>query len=106
MELINGRCLDPVLPFTKTTGWVEEIGDSVPKEILYKEDVVAVFGGWGCGVCVYCKNGYEQMCSFAKWPGITTNGGFAEYVLVDSYRFLVRVQKNSKMATKKVKATS
>ena len=35
---------------------------------------------------------YEQMCSFVKWPGIMTNGGFAEYVLVDSYRFLVKVK--------------
>jgi hypothetical protein len=42
------------------------------EKILNKEDVVAVFGGMRCGVCVYCKN-RAQMCNFVKWPGITTN---------------------------------
>lgn len=84
----------PITPGHEIAGWIEELGDSVPKGIFIKGDMVAVFGGWGCGVCVYCKNGDEQMCSFGKWPGIMTNGGFAEYVLVDSYRFLVNVQKN------------
>ena len=84
----------PITPGHEIAGWIEELGDSVPKGILNKGDMVAVFGGWGCGVCVYCKNGDEQMCSFGKWPGIMTNGGFAEYVLVDSYRFLINVQKN------------
>jgi alcohol dehydrogenase, propanol-preferring len=99
LHLINGDWKDsiplqlPTTPGHEIAGWVEEIGDSVPKGILNKEDMVAVFGGWGCGVCVYCKNGDEQMCNFGKWPGIMTNGGFAEYVLVDSYRFLVNVQK-------------
>ena len=46
------------------------------------------------------------MCNFVKWPGIMTNGGFAEYVLVDSYRFwlmykkakIVIIMKNMKAA--------
>jgi transcription initiation factor TFIIB len=52
--------------------------------------MVVVFGGWGCGVCIHCKSGNEQMCNFAKWPGIMTDGGFAEFVLVDSYTGLTR----------------
>jgi len=50
------------------------------------------FGGWGCGLCIYCKSGDEQLCSFAKWPGLSSlDGGFSEHVLVPLYRFLVNV---------------
>jgi propanol-preferring alcohol dehydrogenase len=72
LHLINGDWKNsiplqlPITPGHEIAGWVEEIGDSVPKGVLNKEDMVAVFGGWGCGVCVYCKNGDEQMCNFGK----------------------------------------
>jgi alcohol dehydrogenase, propanol-preferring len=100
LHLINGDWKNsislqlPTTPGHEIAGWVEETGVSVPKDILNRGDMVAAFGGWGCGVCAYCKNGDEQICNFVKWPGITTDGGFAEYVLVDSYRFLVNIQQN------------
>lgn len=28
-----------------------------------------------------------------RWPGVISNGGFSEYILVPSYRFLVKVDK-------------
>lgn len=49
------------------------------------------YGGWGCGVCIYRKGGDEQSCTYGNWPRIMTNAGFAEYMVVDSYRFLVRL---------------
>ncbi len=54
--------------------------------------MVSVFGGWGCGIYTQCKNGNEQLCNFAKWPGITVDGGFSEYILTDSYRFLIKIE--------------
>jgi propanol-preferring alcohol dehydrogenase len=81
----------PVTPGHEIVGRVNEIGNAVPQQFLKKGDPVAVFGGWGCGMCTYCKGGNEQSCSYANWPGIMTNGGFAEYLVVDSYRFLVRI---------------
>jgi propanol-preferring alcohol dehydrogenase len=81
----------PVTPGHEIVGRVDEIGNAVPQQFLKKGDAVAVFGGWGCGMCAYCKGGNEQSCSYANWPGIMTNGGFAEYLVVDSYRFLVRI---------------
>ncbi len=55
---------------------------------------MAVFGGWGCGTCFFCKNGDEQMCNSAKWPGLSSfDGGYSEYVLVPSYRFVIRVER-------------
>lgn len=81
----------PITPGHEIVGRIEEIGNTVPQQFLKKGDAVAVFGGWGCGMCTYCKGGDEQSCSYANWPGIMTNGGFAGYLVVDSYRFLVRI---------------
>jgi propanol-preferring alcohol dehydrogenase len=71
----------PIIPGYEIAGWVEEIGDLVP-----------VFGGWRCGICIYYKDGDKQLCPYPQWPGIMKNGGFAEYILIDSYRFLVKVE--------------
>jgi hypothetical protein len=47
----------------------------------------AVFGGWGCGVCVQCKAGEEQLCISPTWPGLSSmNGGFADNFLGKSNR--------------------
>jgi alcohol dehydrogenase, propanol-preferring len=98
LHLINGDWKNsillqlPIVLGHEIAGYIEEVGDTVPLGLFTKGDMVVVFGGWGCGVCIHCKSGNEQMCNFAKWPGIMTDGGFAEYVLVDSYRFLVKVQ--------------
>jgi len=97
LHLINGdwqKTLPLNLPKTpghEIAGWVEEIGNGVPTNSIKEGDLVAVFGGWGCGYCLYCKRGDEQMCQFAKWPGLSDyDGGFSEYILLPSHRFLVK----------------
>ncbi len=101
LHLINGEWKD-VLPLTlpktpghEAAGWIEEIGESVPDSALMNEgDLVAVFGGWGCGICKYCKGGDEQLCNFPRWPGLSAyDGSYSEYIMVPSYRFLVNVAK-------------
>ena len=98
LHLINGDWKKsiplqlPRIPGHEIAGWIEEIGDSIPEGLLHKGDMVAVFGGWGCGICIPCKDGNEQLCDFARWPGITVDGGFSEYILVDSYRFLIKTK--------------
>jgi alcohol dehydrogenase, propanol-preferring len=83
----------------EVAGWVEEVGDSVPSPSsaggLVKEDLVAIFGGWGCGACTQCKSGNEQLCNYARYPGVTDDGGYSEYILVPTYRYLVKVDKTS-----------
>jgi alcohol dehydrogenase, propanol-preferring len=109
LHLINGDWRDsiplnlPVTPGHEIAGWVEEIGNAVPKDFIQKGDMVAVFGGWGCGVCLYCKNGNEQCCPVAKWPGIVKDGGFSEYLLVDSYRFLIKVADSKEIVSSRTK---
>ena len=83
-------------------GWVEEIGDSVPLNLLEKGVLVVVFGGLGCGTCIYCKGGDEQMCKYAKWPSLSSfDGGYSEFILVPSYRFIIKVDK-SKIQIQKI----
>lgn len=96
LHLINGHWQKalplklPTIPGHEIAGWVEETGPSVPNTIK-KGDLVAVFGGWGCGYCVYCRRGDEQMCQEAKWPGLSEySGGFSEFISIPSYRFLVK----------------
>ena len=82
----------PKTPGHEVAGWVDEVGESVPKGLFESGDLVAVFGGWGCGVCTVCKRGDEQMCVLAQWPGLSNyDGGYSQYLLVPSYRFLIKV---------------
>lgn len=81
----------PQTPGHEVAGWVEAIGETVPPGLFNKDDLVAVFGGWGCGICTFCKRGDEQLCIHPYWPGLSqSEGGFSEYILVPSYRFLIR----------------
>ena len=86
------KTLDVKLPLTvghETAGYVEDMGESV--QGFSKGDPVAIFGGWGCGICQSCKGGDEQLCFSPRWPGLSRfDGGYAEYIHVPSYRFLVK----------------
>lgn len=88
----------PKTPGHEVAGWVEEIGDTVPQGLFSKDDLVAVFGGWGCGICYFCKSGDEQLCIRPYWPGLSqSEGGFSEYIFVPSYRFLIKAGNRGKL---------
>ncbi|HEX7032969.1 MAG TPA: NAD(P)-dependent alcohol dehydrogenase [Nitrososphaera sp.] len=100
LHLIDGEWKDaiplelPKIPGHENAGWIEEIGDRVPEGLFSKGEPIAVFGGWGCGICTFCKRGDEQLCTAPQWPGLSQrDGGYSEYMLVPSYRFLVKVPK-------------
>ena len=105
LHLINGEWKEvlplklPRTPGHEVAGWIEDMGDSVPDSALMnKGDLVAIFGGWGCGICKYCKSSDEQLCNFPRWPGLSAyDGGYSEYIMVPSYRFLIKVDKQFSM---------
>src|SRR5215208_222985 len=105
LHLINGEWKEvlplklPMTPGHEVAGWIEDMGESVPDSALMnKGDLVAIFSGWGCGICKYCKNGDEQLCNFPRWPGLSAyDGGYSEYIMVPSYRFLINVDKQFSM---------
>lgn len=78
------------LPITmghENTGYVAQLGPEASG--LDLEEPVAVYGGWGCGSCRYCRSGEEQLCDISKWIGIRTPGGYAEFLLVAHSRYLI-----------------
>lgn len=49
---------------------------------------VLVYTPWGCGECRFCLESEEMICPDAREAGLFQDGGYAEYVLVPSRRFL------------------
>ncbi|MGI8607586.1 MAG: alcohol dehydrogenase catalytic domain-containing protein [Gaiellaceae bacterium] len=49
---------------------------------------VLVYTPWGCGECRFCARTEEMICPDAQEAGLFQDGGYAEYVLVPSRRFL------------------
>jgi D-arabinose 1-dehydrogenase-like Zn-dependent alcohol dehydrogenase len=51
----------------EVAAWVEEVGDSVPSASSLgtplKGDLVAIFGGWGCGACVSTARVVTSSCA-------------------------------------------
>jgi len=62
----------------------EFVGEVVEKGSAVKGfeigDRIVVNPNTYCGVCEACRNGYRNHCTNMKLMGITTPGGFAEYV--------------------------
>jgi L-iditol 2-dehydrogenase len=61
-------------------GTVEELGRGTKG--FRVGDRVAVAPGHGCGRCVYCRNGMENVCIDARPSiGYASSGGFAQYIV-------------------------
>ena len=82
-------------PFTlghENAGWVHSMGAGVTGFEL--GEPVAVYGPWGCGVCIRCRTGAENYCDNAATipfagGGLGAHGGMASLLLVPSARLLV-----------------
>jgi NAD+-dependent secondary alcohol dehydrogenase Adh1 len=70
----------------ENAGWVEAVGDAVTSVSV--GDQVIVHPLATCGVCGGCRHGEDMYCSTSAFPGVNTDGGYAEY-LRTSQRSLV-----------------
>ena len=79
----------PVIPGHEIVGTVTEIGSTV--QGIAVGDNVLVYPWIGCGVCVACRVGNDNLCDAPRSLGVFQNGGYAEYVLVPHFKFLAKV---------------
>jgi NAD+-dependent secondary alcohol dehydrogenase Adh1 len=71
----------PVVLGHENAGWVHAVGDDVTAARV--GDAVLVYPAFTCGLCVPCRSGYDMLCERHGFTGLTRDGGFADYVLVD-----------------------
>jgi NAD+-dependent secondary alcohol dehydrogenase Adh1 len=79
------------LPYTighENAGWVHAVGSAVTN--LAEGDKVILHPLVTCGLCRACRSGDDVHCEASAFPGIDTNGGYAEY-LKTSARSAVKI---------------
>jgi NAD+-dependent secondary alcohol dehydrogenase Adh1 len=68
----------PVVLGHENAGWVEAVGSQVTN--LAVGDTVVLHPRMSCGMCRACRMGRDMHCAEFVFSGVTSPGGFAEYV--------------------------
>lgn len=79
------------LPYTighENAGWVHAVGSAVSN--VQVGDKVILHPLITCGLCRACRSGDDVHCESSKFPGIDTDGGYAEYLRTTA-RSVVRI---------------
>jgi len=72
----------PFIPGHEGVGRVVSVGEGVTE--LKEGDMVGNAWLWSaCGVCEYCRTGWETLCESQQNGGYSVNGSFGEFMLVD-----------------------
>ena len=71
----------PVVPGHEIAGEVAALGDGVQGWEVGQRVGVGWFGG-NCGYCEWCRRGDLINCENMEIPGVTVDGGYADYVVV------------------------
>jgi NAD+-dependent secondary alcohol dehydrogenase Adh1 len=77
--------MHPALPYTlghENAGWVHEIGSAVTNVAV--GDTVILHPTPTCGLCRACRAGDDMHCADNSFPGLSHDGGMAEYLLTSA----------------------
>lgn len=100
LHLMEGMFPLPFLPLTlghENTGYVEMIGRDVTGFDI--GDPVAVYGAWSQKSDRFGWKGESNLSDVMDWVGVGHHGGYAEYLLVPSYRYLISLGKLDPVAS-------
>jgi D-arabinose 1-dehydrogenase-like Zn-dependent alcohol dehydrogenase len=71
----------PLVPGHEIAGTIEKLGEGVNGWETGQRVGVGWFGG-NCGYCEWCRRGSLIDCENMEIPGVTMDGGYADYVVV------------------------
>src|ERR1700749_2545683 len=88
LHIIDGQwdaAMGTRLPYIlghENAGWVSEVGSAVPNVAV--GDTVILHPAPTCGLCHACRAGDDMHCENSTFPGLSTDGGMAEYLLTSA----------------------
>jgi NAD+-dependent secondary alcohol dehydrogenase Adh1 len=88
LHIIEGQweaAMNPQLPYTlghENAGWVHEVGSAVTNVAV--GDTVILHPTPTCGLCRACRAGDDMHCVSSSFPGLSHDGGMAEYLLTSA----------------------
>ncbi|HVQ89514.1 MAG TPA: NAD(P)-dependent alcohol dehydrogenase [Mycobacteriales bacterium] len=88
LHIIEGQwaaAMGVELPYTlghENAGWVHEIGSAVTNVAV--GDTVILHPTPTCGLCLPCRSGHDMHCENSEFPGLSRDGGMAEYLLTSA----------------------
>jgi NAD+-dependent secondary alcohol dehydrogenase Adh1 len=88
LHIIEGQwaeAMSPTLPYTlghENAGWVHEVGSAVSNVAV--GDTVILHPTPTCGLCHACRAGQDMHCTDSSFPGLSRDGGMAEYLLTSA----------------------
>jgi NAD+-dependent secondary alcohol dehydrogenase Adh1 len=88
LHIIEGQwaaAMGPELPYTlghENAGWVHAAGSAVSNVAV--GDTVILHPTPTCGLCRACRAGDDMHCEHSSFPGLSHDGGMAEYLLTSA----------------------
>ena len=80
--MYDGHSKYPIITGHEFSGEIVEVGKNVKKLVV--GDLVSVESMHWCGQCDACRRGMFNQCKDLEEPGLTYDGGFAEYAAVNA----------------------
>ena len=87
----------PLTPGHEIAGIITDMGEDakdMAKDAFRQDQKVMVYPWIGDGLCPACRVGDENLCDNPRSLGVYRDGGYAEYVLVPNYRYLLPIPEN------------